>query len=178
MSLRYQKRVNLGNGLGLNLSKTGFSSSYRSKYGSIGSRGYSIRTGIPGLSFRSYFGKSKKPEEQLIGLIVIALLISFVFAVLIVWNILRLLGWSTSEAIKALKRRRRNQAIRQLALTNQDPNLIFHQVSTDVLQPSKGKTFVKKLLIEPEQETQFGQEVVILGSEEWSIDLKSPGKAK
>lgn len=52
MGFRYQKRVKLGKGVGLNVSKSGVSPSLRTKYGSIGSKGFSIRTGIPGLSYR------------------------------------------------------------------------------------------------------------------------------
>jgi len=52
MGLRYYRRVNLGNGLGLNLSKSGVSTSYRAPWGSIGTSGYSIRTGVPGLVYR------------------------------------------------------------------------------------------------------------------------------
>ena len=50
MSFRFQKRIKLGKGLGLNLSKKGVSASYRTKRGTVGSKGYSIRTGIPGLT--------------------------------------------------------------------------------------------------------------------------------
>jgi len=52
MGIRYQKRVNLGKGVGLNVSKSGVSASVRTKYGSIGPKGFSIRTGIPGLTYR------------------------------------------------------------------------------------------------------------------------------
>jgi len=57
MGFRYYRRVNYGNGWGLNISKSGISSSVRKSWGSIGSKGFSIRTGIRGLSYRSSFGK-------------------------------------------------------------------------------------------------------------------------
>ncbi|MBN4085038.1 DUF4236 domain-containing protein [Flavobacteriaceae bacterium AH-315-B10] len=60
MGFRFQKRIKLGKGLGLNISKSGISSSYRTKRGTIGSKGYSIRTGIPGLTYRKTFSKSSK----------------------------------------------------------------------------------------------------------------------
>ena len=61
MGFRFQRRVSLGGGLGLNLSKSGVSPSYRTRYGSVSSRGFSFRTGIPGLTYRSGFGgRSKK----------------------------------------------------------------------------------------------------------------------
>ena len=59
MGFRYYKRIKLGKGFGLNVSKSGIRPSYRSKRGSVNSKGFSIRTGIPGLTYRSSFGKSK-----------------------------------------------------------------------------------------------------------------------
>jgi hypothetical protein len=52
MGLIIRKRINLGKGFGFNLSKSGISSSFRTKFGSIGSKGFSIRTGIPGVYYR------------------------------------------------------------------------------------------------------------------------------
>ena len=75
MGFRYQKRIKLGKGFGLNISKSGISSSYRTKKGTIGSKGYSIRTGIPGLTFRKTFSKSSK--SGCLGFVLI--LISTVF---------------------------------------------------------------------------------------------------
>jgi len=60
MGLRFQKRINLGKGLGINVSKSGISPSYKTKAGSVGSKGYSLRTGIPGLTYRKSFSKSSK----------------------------------------------------------------------------------------------------------------------
>lgn len=60
MGFRYQKRVKLGKGFGLNISKSGISPSYRTKRGSVSSKGYSVRTGIPGLTYRKTFSKSSK----------------------------------------------------------------------------------------------------------------------
>jgi len=59
MGFKYYRRIKLGKGLGLNISKSGITTSYRSKRGSIGSKGYSIRTGIPGLTYGKGFKKSK-----------------------------------------------------------------------------------------------------------------------
>ena len=60
MGFRYQKRIKIGKGFGLNISKSGITPSYRTKKGSISSKGYSIRTGISGLSYRKTFSKSSK----------------------------------------------------------------------------------------------------------------------
>ena len=59
MGFKFNKRIKLGKGLGLNISKSGISSSLRTKRGIISSKGYSIRTGIPGLTYRKTFKKSK-----------------------------------------------------------------------------------------------------------------------
>lgn len=58
MALRFQKRIKLGKGFGLNLSKSGISSSFRTKRGSISKKGVSVKTGIPGLTFRKSFKNS------------------------------------------------------------------------------------------------------------------------
>lgn len=60
MSFRFQKRIKIGKGIGVNVSKKGISTSYRTKRGSLSSKGYSIKTGIPGLTYRKSFLKSSK----------------------------------------------------------------------------------------------------------------------
>jgi len=75
MSFRFQKRIKLGKGLGINVSKSGFRPSYRSRKGSINSKGFSIRTGIPGLTYRSSFSKSK---GGCAGIIVLCVLVTVI----------------------------------------------------------------------------------------------------
>ena len=58
MGFRIQRRLNVTRGMGLNISKSGISPSVRGSFGSIGPKGFSIRTGIPGLSYRASFGKN------------------------------------------------------------------------------------------------------------------------
>ena len=58
MGFKYNKRIKLGKRLGLNISKSGLSTSYRTKRGTISSKGFSIRTGIPGLIYRKRFKNS------------------------------------------------------------------------------------------------------------------------
>lgn len=79
MGFRYQKRIKLGKGLGLNISKSGISPSYRSKSGSVGSKGYSVRTGTPGLTFRKSFSKSRK--SGCLGMIIALCSLSFLFLI-------------------------------------------------------------------------------------------------
>lgn len=75
MGFRFQRRLNLSRGMGLNLSKSGVSASVRTRYGSFGTKGFSIRTGIPGLTFRQRYGKSSDGGLiALVFMVVIALL--------------------------------------------------------------------------------------------------------
>jgi hypothetical protein len=77
MGLIFRKRINLGKGFGFNLSKSGVSSSQRTRFGSFGSKGFSIRTGIPGVYYRSTFKKGS-------GCLV--LLLPFILSVIVlVW---------------------------------------------------------------------------------------------
>ena len=70
MGFRYQRRINLGRGMGLNISKSGVSTSLRTRYGSIGSKGFSVRTGIRGVSYRG--GYRKGSDGGLIVLLIFA----------------------------------------------------------------------------------------------------------
>ena len=82
MGLRFQKRIKIGKGLGINISKSGISPSYRTKRGTISSKGYSIRSGIPGLTYRKTFSKSSKN-----GCLVIFLLLLFTSISLLILTI-------------------------------------------------------------------------------------------
>ena len=52
MGFRFFKRINIGKGFGVNLSKTGISPSVRTKFGSFSTKGYSLKTGISGVTYR------------------------------------------------------------------------------------------------------------------------------
>lgn len=77
MGFRYQKRIKLGKGLGLNISKSGVKPSYRSKKGSISTKGYSIRTGIPGLTYRKNFKNKSNSGCMVFIIILVAICYSF-----------------------------------------------------------------------------------------------------
>jgi len=79
MSFRIQKRIKLGKNFGINISKSGLSPSYRTKRGSISSKGYSIRTGIKGVTYRKTFSKAKNS-----GCISIVAILSSTVSVLLV----------------------------------------------------------------------------------------------
>lgn len=75
MAFKFNKRIKLGKGLGINVSKSGITPSYRNKRGSLGSKGYSVRTGIPGLTYRKKFSKTKN-----VGCLIV--LFSFLFVII------------------------------------------------------------------------------------------------
>jgi hypothetical protein len=84
MGFRIQKRINLGKGIGVNVSKSGASPSLRTKYGSVSSKGFSIRTGIPGVSYRG--GKNDKAAGVMI---VIGLIVALIKVIPFLINMLR-----------------------------------------------------------------------------------------
>lgn len=53
MGFRFQKRIKLGGGFGFNISKSGISPSLRTKMGTFGKNGYSVKTGISGVRYQS-----------------------------------------------------------------------------------------------------------------------------
>lgn len=59
MGFHFQRRLNIGGGWGINMSKSLPSISYRGKHGSIGTNGMSIKTGIPGLSYKMRWSSKK-----------------------------------------------------------------------------------------------------------------------
>ncbi len=87
MGFRLQRRINLGGGLGFNVSKSGLSPGIRSKHGSVSAKGFSIRTGIPGLSFRSSWGS--KSNDALLTAIITGI---FVVAIYLL-RVLLVLAW-------------------------------------------------------------------------------------
>lgn len=98
MDFRYHKRVSNSKGWGLNISGSGLSSSYRSNYGSIGSNGFSIRSGIPGLTFRSGWGSRKnKGTVAMIFLAIMVTLFIIYSSFVVLYNVIRLLIWGGTE---------------------------------------------------------------------------------
>lgn len=54
----FHRRIKLGKGFGINLSKSTLSPSFRTPLGTIGTKGYSIRTPIRGIYYRKRFKKN------------------------------------------------------------------------------------------------------------------------
>lgn len=87
MGFRFRKRINLGKGFGLNLSSAGLSGSYRSRMGSVGTRGFSLRTGIPGLTYAQRWSKGGSSSSKdggcavlvIIGLVIATLILLVAF---------------------------------------------------------------------------------------------------
>jgi hypothetical protein len=95
MSLRYQRRIGDPKGFGINVSNSGITPSYRTEYGTIGARGFSIRTGIPGLSFRSSYGTGKrKGNIALILFAVVAVGFVLYYSAVIAYNLVRFVIWA------------------------------------------------------------------------------------
>jgi len=103
MGFRFQRRINLGGGAGLNLSKSGISSSVRTRFGSVGTKGFSIRTGVPGLTYRGRYRKGS--DGGLIVVLVLALVallpLLFQALVLVVRLLLVVVAWMTRVLIIA-----------------------------------------------------------------------------
>lgn len=104
MGLQYYKRVGGNKGLGLNFSNSGVSSSCRTKYGSISSKGFSIRSGIPGLTFRSYGRKNDKGVTALIILGTIIAGFAIYYSIVILYNLILFLFWGLTEVVKLIMR--------------------------------------------------------------------------
>lgn len=84
MGWRFQRRLRVRKGLGLNLAKTGGSLSVRGKRGALGTKGLSVRSGITGLSYRQRWGTTGSGTTFLLILATLAVLISLPF---------QFLGW-------------------------------------------------------------------------------------
>lgn len=79
MGFRFQKRIKITKKIGINVSKSGISPSYRTKRGSLSSKGYSLRTGIPGVTYRKNFSKASGSGcLVLIGLMFVVLVITII----------------------------------------------------------------------------------------------------
>jgi hypothetical protein len=160
MSIRIQRRISLGSGLGLNVSKSGLSLSQRTAFGSIGTTGYSVRTGIPGVFFRK-FRSRRRTRDNTFAIVMIALLIAgavyagflflkalFLFLIHIIIRVFKLLMQGYKNWM--LKR--------DLSLNKDKPGVDFIKFDTEGLPDEMklkklifGKTFVKNgQLVSPE----------------------------
>lgn len=73
--MAFRKRINLGGGLGLNVSKSGISPSLRTKYGTISNKRVSVRTGIKGVGYAKTLSKAKGSGCMLVVVLFITALL-------------------------------------------------------------------------------------------------------
>ena len=88
MGFRVHRRINVGGGLGFNVSKSGISPSVRTPYGSFGPKGFSLRTGIPGLSYRSSRKKGNFLEALLLGIVLAVSVMLLWITIRVAWRLL------------------------------------------------------------------------------------------
>lgn len=100
VGFRFRRRVNLGGGLGLNLGRKGASVSLRTKAGTIGRRGVSVRTGIPGMSFFAPWGSGgRRTKADGPSALAWLLLAPIVVSVAVVVVAAKVLWWLVQEAL-------------------------------------------------------------------------------
>ena len=105
MGLRFQRRANLTKVLGLNISGSGVSPSIRTRYGALSAKGFSLRSGIPGLSFRGGFGSGRGKNGGGMALLVVILVsVTIGGFLLIAWNVLRFAFCLIVELVKVVAR--------------------------------------------------------------------------
>jgi hypothetical protein len=139
MGFVFYKRIRLTKGTGINVSKSGLSTSFRGKYGSFGSNGFSVRTSIPGLSFRkSWMGASKgKGLETLLFLLLIGLAVYVVYNLivlvgLIAYNILVFVGGFFEGIYRFIRVKMiENKLEKDLSRFAGDPSRLFIKFSTE-----------------------------------------------
>jgi hypothetical protein len=93
MGFRFQRRINLGGGWGLNTSGSGGSLSRRTRHGSIGTKGFSLRSGIPGLSYRQSWGKNSGAVVAVAALVMAVVAIAVQILIVLVPLIWQCLSW-------------------------------------------------------------------------------------
>ncbi len=76
MGFRFQRRLNLGSGFGINWSKAGAAPSARTFLGSAGSKGFSVKTGLRGLSYRKSRSKTTSGAVMTLAMLAIVLLVN------------------------------------------------------------------------------------------------------
>jgi hypothetical protein len=166
MSFRYQHRVNLGHGKGLNLSKSGVSGILRTTCGSIGRKGFSNRTGIPGLSYRKYGKSNKSNNGWLLPLLI------FVLAALIIWKILRLVVWLAAYTMEQLKNHLKRRATFVYTAINEIVQIGFNPLALNSL--TKGATLqAGDWLVAADSQVAVGQPVLLLWDNEGAYAVEA-----
>jgi hypothetical protein len=185
MAFRYYKRLNFGGGHGLNVSGSGASYSKRTSWGSVGTRGVSLRTGIPGLRFYQPWsfgrrGKGKAGEFLLILLVLGTIVIAYQF---LAW-LLKVLVWFLGYAWQWLSDLWNQYMARQLYKQKQHDSAYSFSTFNPVTLPKelRGKSLhMIKYIILPGSTVVKGQDICVvqIGKEtQASIQANSNGKLK
>ena len=184
MSVRYQRRISLGKGLGVNLSKSGMSVSKRTPFGSIGTSGYSIRTGIPGLFFRKYKprgrGSSGMKEIAIFIAVVMAILAISAFILYVLKAAVLLTVHYSVLTFKWIRQIISNQKAKK------DAEALKHRKDVDFVRfnfsifPEKwktSKTYFKERLVKNKQFIKKGDEIAIVhnGEDEATLLAETEG---
>jgi len=135
MTIRIQRRISLGSGLGINVSKSGFSVSQRTPFGSFGSTGYSIRSGIPGVFYRKYSGRGRKKGDTMTILFILMLLAGLVYVLFLVLKIIVLFLFNAIVwALKLVAQQFKNRQLKfNLSQQANDHQIDFVRLDTDQL---------------------------------------------
>ena len=137
MGFRFQKGFNLGGGWGLNAGSSGGSLRHRSQLGSVGTKGFSLRTGIPGLTYRRNWGKNAG-SAALIAFAVMLVAGAFVVALRILVYVLPLL-WKCLAWIAV--------TLYELGVRGVERAKIWRSQSVVSPRSSKGSSHIRDALI-------------------------------
>lgn len=176
MGLRFYKRVKINDNIGLNLSKTGVSASLKSRFGSIGPKGFTLKTGIPGLSLKSSFKNAN--GKGLANLIIFILIVGLLVLVLtIIWNLLLALYWMVVEIFHAVERANYKARVKKIIDRNRESeNFTFFRFSETSLptELQDGQAVISSILVENEAIVDFDTDIAVIQLNEKSATVSAP----
>ena len=184
MGFRFQKRVSLGGGLGLNISKSGVSPSYRTRHGSISPRGFSFRTGVAGLTYRSGFGgRSRKGNSGDAILLLFAAFWLIIMALLLLLKIFELLMWLLTELVRLIQRMRYRYQIKKEIEQFKDSTIVTvlnFQVDSIPEEMREMKVIFQGALVDNGSIVEKEQEVAtfVVGNQVGKMRANKAGKIK
>jgi hypothetical protein len=180
MGLQFYKRLKINDNIGVNLSKTGVSASLRSRFGSIGPKGFSVKTGIPGLSLRSSFKNAN--GKGLANFIIFILILGLIVLILtIIWNLLLVLYWIVVEILHAVERANYKARVKKIIDRNRESeNFTFFRFS-EISLPTElqnGQAVISKILVENETIVDFDTDIAVIQLNEKSATVSAPKSGK
>jgi hypothetical protein len=182
MGLRYQKRINLGNGFGLNVSKSGISSSFKTKYGTIGTKGFSIRTGIPGLTIRKYYKGTNKKNSNVLFYAIILVIGVLIIAFIVIWNIFRFSFWVGKTIYLAFKRQSQKRKLKKaIMLQKENPdNIKLLQFSLEEIpvELKDKKAMIENIFVKSHSIVDENSDLASIQVDEYNVILSADMKGK